>query len=183
MENLIHQLPWIGAVLALVGAFLFHRRVMAASPGNERMQELARAIQEGAMAFLKTEYRVLSLFVVAVAVGLWFLGEDKGGGIQTVIAFLCGAFASALAGWVGMHTATRAAVRTTQAARTGLAPALTIAFSSGTVMGLTVVGLGVLGIAFFHEAMNFSLKNLLGFSFGASSIEPLRGYGVKKRLG
>jgi K(+)-stimulated pyrophosphate-energized sodium pump len=170
MENLIHQLPWIGAALALVFAFLFHRRVMAASPGNERMQELARAIQEGAIAFLKTEYRVLSFFVVAVAGGLWFLGESKGGGLQTVIAFLFGAFASALAGWIGMHTATRAAVRTTEAARTGLAPALTIAFSSGTVMGLTVVGLGVLGITVFHEVMNFSLENLLGFSFGASSI-------------
>ena len=173
MDQLLNNLPWIGAGLALLGAILFQRKVMATSPGNDRMQELAKAIQEGAMAFLKTEYRVLSVFVAIVAVALYMLGDEKGGGMDTVIAFLSGAFASALAGWIGMHTATRAAVRTTEAARTGLAPALTVAFSSGTVMGLTVVGLGVLGIAVFTNLYGVdegALQKVLGFSFGASSI-------------
>ncbi|HBF23135.1 MAG TPA: sodium-translocating pyrophosphatase, partial [Planctomycetes bacterium] len=105
--------------------------------------------------------------------GLWFLGDAKGGGAETVLAFFAGAIASALAGWIGMHTATRAAVRTTEAAREGLAPALQVAFSSGTVMGLTVVGLGVLGLATFtclYGADELALQKVLGFSFGASSI-------------
>ncbi|HJM39830.1 MAG TPA: sodium-translocating pyrophosphatase [Planctomycetota bacterium] len=173
MEQLLTNLPWIGAGLALIGAFLFQRKVMSCSPGNDRMQELAKAIQEGAMAFLTTEYKVLAIFVVVVAGALYALGADMGGGMDTMVAFLAGAFASALAGWIGMHTATRAAVRTTEAARTGLAPALTVAFSSGTVMGLTVVGLGVLGIAIFttwYGTTETALQSVLGFSFGASSI-------------
>ena len=173
MQQLLDSLPWIGAGIALIGAFLYHRKVMSYSPGNDRMQELARAIQEGAVAFLKTEYKVLAIFVAVVAVALYWLGADMGGGMDTMVAFLAGAFASALAGWIGMHTATRAAVRTTEAARTGLAPALTVAFSSGTVMGLTVVGLGVLGIATFTNLFGTdinALQSVLGFSFGASSI-------------
>ena len=113
------------------------------------------------------------MFVVIVAGLLFALGEEKGGGPQTAIAFLAGAFASALAGWIGMHTATRAAVRTTEAARTGLAGALTVAFSSGTVMGMTVVGLGLLGVVGFSQLYGVTeagLQSVLGFSFGASSI-------------
>jgi K(+)-stimulated pyrophosphate-energized sodium pump len=166
-------LPWIGAAVALIAAFLFQRKVMSCSPGNDRMQELAKAIQEGAKAFLVTEYKILAIFVVLVAGALFLLPEDQGGGMNTVIAFLAGAFASALAGWIGMFTATRAAVRTTEAARTGLSGALTVAFSSGTVMGMTVVGLGVLGITIFTNWFGTSagaLQNVLGFSFGASSI-------------
>ena len=167
------NLPWIGAGLALVAAFYYQRKVMAASPGNETMQKLAKAIQDGAKAFLVTEYKVLAIFVAIAATAIYALGADMGGGIDTTIAFLAGAFASALAGWIGMHTATRAAVRTTEAARIGLSPALTIAFSSGTVMGLTVVGLGVLGVAIFTELYGITepgLQSVLGFSFGASSI-------------
>ncbi len=166
-------LPWIGAAIALVAAFLFQRKVMSASPGNDRMQELAKAIQDGAKAFLVTEYKILAVFVVIVAGALFLLPGDQGGGLNTVVAFLAGAFASALAGWIGMHTATRAAVRTTEAARSGLSGALTVAFSSGTVMGMTVVGLGVLGITVFTNLYGTdasALQNVLGFSFGASSI-------------
>jgi K(+)-stimulated pyrophosphate-energized sodium pump len=173
MEQLVTYLPWIGAGLALVFALMLQRKVMAAPAGNDRMQELAQAIQEGAKAFLVTEYKLLSVFVVIVAVLLFLLGEDKGGGAPTSVAFLGGAFASALAGWIGMHTATRAAVRTTEAARTGLAKALTVAFNSGAVMGMTVVGLGLLGIAIFSELNHTTsrgLQSVLGFSFGASSI-------------
>ncbi|MCP4092164.1 MAG: sodium-translocating pyrophosphatase [Planctomycetes bacterium] len=173
MDKLIEYLPWIGGAAALVMAFLVQMKVMAAPAGNERMAELAKAIQDGAKAFLVTEYKLLAIFVVVVAGGLFALGEDMGGGMPTMIAFLAGAFASALAGWIGMHTATRAAVRTTEAARTGLAPALKVAFGSGTVMGMTVVGLGVLGISIFvaiNGTSETGLQHVLGFSFGASSI-------------
>ncbi len=173
MEQLIEYLPWAGGVAAILMAILVQRKVMAAPAGNERMAELAKAIQDGAKAFLVTEYKLLAIFVIVVAGALFALGEDMGGGLSTVIVFLAGAFASGLAGWIGMHTATRAAVRTTEAARTGLAPALTVAFGSGTVMGMTVVGLGVLGISTFvmiNGTSEVGLQHVLGFSFGASSI-------------
>ena len=173
METILEYLPWIGGAAALIMAIMVQMKVMAAPAGNERMAELAKAIQDGAKAFLVTEYKLLAIFVAVVAVALFALGEDMGGGIDTVIAFLAGAFASATAGWIGMHTATRAAVRTTEAARTGLAPALKVAFGSGTVMGMTVVGLGVLGISLFvaiNGTSETGLQHVLGFSFGASSI-------------
>lgn len=173
MEQVVEYLPWIGAGLALVVAVLLQRKVMAAPAGTDRMQELATAIQEGAKAFLVTEYKLLAIFVAIVAGLLFLLGEDRGGGMPTAVAFLAGAAASGLAGWVGMHTATRAAVRTTEAARDGLAGALTVAFRSGTVMGLTVVGLGLLGVTLFttmYGTDERALEQVLGFSFGASSI-------------
>ena len=173
MEQLITYLPVAGGLAALIMAFLVYGKVMAAPAGNERMAELAKAIQEGAKAFFVTEYKLLAIFVVVVAGALFALGEDMGGGMQTMVAFLAGAIASAAAGWIGMHTATRAAVRTTEAARTGLGPALKVAFGSGTVMGMTVVGLGVLGLWAFIWINGTSvsgLQHVLGFSFGASSI-------------
>jgi len=173
METLVANLPWIGAIAALVFAFAAQRRVMRAPAGNERMAEIAAAVQQGAMAFLKTEYTILLGFVALASALLLLLGEDLGGGPQTVVAFLAGALASGLAGWIGMHTATRAAVRTTEAARTSLSGALSIAFGSGTVMGMTVVGLGILGIYAFSKLYGtdaVALQHVLGFSFGASSI-------------
>ena len=168
MESLISNLPWICAGIALVAAFVIQKKVMAAPAGNDTMQSLASAIQDGARAFLVTEYKLLSIFVVVAGAGLYVLPE--GGGLHTTIAFFSGAFASALAGWIGMHTATRAAVRTTEAAREGLAGALRVAFNSGTVMGMTVVGLGVLGITVFFLGLSYELQEVLGFSFGASAI-------------
>ncbi|MFK5955706.1 MAG: sodium-translocating pyrophosphatase [Planctomycetota bacterium] len=168
MDNMITILPWIGTAAALVMAALVYAKVMAAPAGNDTMQSLASAIQDGARAFLITEYKLLAIFVVVVGGGLYVLPE--GGGLHTMIAFFTGAFASALAGWIGMYTATRAAVRTTEAARTSLAGALKIAFGSGTVMGMTVVGLGVLGIAVFFLGFHYDLQQILGFSFGASAI-------------
>jgi len=168
MDNMITFLPWIGTAAALVMAALVYAKVMAAPAGNDTMQSLASAIQDGARAFLITEYKLLAIFVVVVGGGLYVLPE--GGGLYTMIAFFTGAFASALAGWIGMYTATRAAVRTTEAARTSLAGALKIAFGSGTVMGMTVVGLGVLGITVFFLGLNYDLQQILGFSFGASAI-------------
>jgi K(+)-stimulated pyrophosphate-energized sodium pump len=164
------------AILALVFAFLKYASIMNKDAGSEKMQEISRLIQEGAAAFLKAEYRWLVVFVVVVAAAIGISGQD-GLGAKTAIAFVCGALASGLAGYFGMHTATRSAVRTTQAATTSLQDALKIAFSSGTVMGMCVVGLGLLGVTVFTliyrgggEITEGVLEQVLGFSFGASSI-------------
>ncbi len=177
MDQILTHLPWIAAVAGLLIAFLLQRKVMASPAGDARMTEIAEAVQQGAMAFLKTEYTLLAGFVALAAAALFLLGEEQGGGLRTVVAFLAGAGASALAGWVGMHTATRAAVRTTEAAKSSLSKALTVAFSSGTVMGMCVVGLGVLGVWGFTTLYaseggpnEETMRAVLGFSFGASSI-------------
>ncbi len=166
MEIFIRLLAMALALGALVYASKLFAKIMAKDEGTEVMKTIARRIQVGAMAFLTTEYKILAIFVAIVAVVITaFLS------FWTALAFVCGAFASGLAGWIGMHTATRAAVRTTNAARRSLSEALDIAFSSGTVMGLTVVGLGLFGVTFFSWVYgNAGLDNALGFSFGASSI-------------
>ncbi|MAE46409.1 MAG: sodium-translocating pyrophosphatase, partial [Planctomycetes bacterium] len=124
-------------------------------------------------AFLKAEYKWLSIFVVVVAILIGISSAEDGLGINTAIAFVSGAVASALAGYFGMHTATRAAVRTTQAATNSLADALGVSFSSGVVMGMCVVGLalaGVVGFTMWFGTSTSGLEHVLGFSFGASSI-------------
>jgi K(+)-stimulated pyrophosphate-energized sodium pump len=146
------------------------------------MRDIASQIQVGAMAFLNREYRVLAIFVVVVAFLLALMnlgGEDQSPLIA--VAFLGGAGASAVAGWIGMRVATNANVRTTYAARTGLAPALDVAFSGGTVMGMVVVGLALLGLSLLFmwflgmfgmdvDGMRKVLNTVTGFSMGASSI-------------
>ncbi|QDV08933.1 Putative K(+)-stimulated pyrophosphate-energized sodium pump [Planctomycetes bacterium Poly30] len=163
------------AVAALIFAIVKYFAIMKQDAGDAKMQEISKQVQEGAAAFLKAEYTWLSLFVIAVGAAIFFSDPAQGLGQKTAIAFVSGAAASAIAGYFGMHTATRAAVRTTQAARTGLSEALDVSFSSGIVMGMSVVGLALLGITIFvHQyAPDFSAKGLeyvLGFSFGASSI-------------
>jgi K(+)-stimulated pyrophosphate-energized sodium pump len=167
----------VAALLALVFAVLTYFKIMRHSPGDQRMQDISRLVQEGAAAFLKSEYKWLAVFVAIVGIVIGVSDPAKGLGPRTATAFVAGAFASALAGYFGMHTATRAAVRTTQAARTGLNEALRVAFSSGSVMGLTVVGLALLGIVIFSYFYGKEsgltsqvLEQVLGFSFGASSI-------------
>ncbi len=167
----------LAAVAALIFALIKYGAIMRRDAGTERMQEISRQVQEGAASFLKAEYRWLVVFVVIVFGAIFFSSSENGLGPRTAIAFLSGAFASALAGYFGMHTATRAAVRTTQAARDSLTSALGISFSSGVVMGMSVVGLAVLGLSIFtlvfsHNGIFDSkvLENVLGFSFGASSI-------------
>ena len=158
------------SVVALLYAWTKQQQIMAEDEGNDTMKKIAGQIQAGAMAFLKTEYKWLSFFVVVVAAVMFAVGDL---GYKTAIAFILGASASGLAGWIGMYTATRAAVRTTQAARTGLSKALDIAFSSGSVMGLCVVGLGLGGLTILTMLYGHSateLESVLGFSFGASSI-------------
>jgi len=158
------------AVLALIYTAFVAESVKRRKAGTEKMQEIAGYIREGAMAFLKREYYILAVFIILVAVVLaYFINYG------TALAFVLGSFLSALAGNIGMRIATAASVRTTQAARKSLNNALGIAFKSGSVMGLIVVGLGLLGIlvlflGFGVEANIQNLNLILGFSFGASSI-------------
>jgi K(+)-stimulated pyrophosphate-energized sodium pump len=168
------QGAYLGAglsILALLYAFYLNGWIKGQSAGTDRMKELAGAVQEGAMAFLRTEYKILSGFALLVAVAL-AVGVNK----ETAISYVVGAIASGVAGWIGMKTATLSAVRTTEAAKSGLAGALTVAFRSGAVMGLTVVGLGLLGVSILFTYWKGQLADvnfiapLFGFSFGASSI-------------
>jgi K(+)-stimulated pyrophosphate-energized sodium pump len=146
---LLYVVPAAGAA-ALIFAWIKASWIGRQDPGTERMQEIAGYVQEGAMAFLKREYRVLAVFVLAVAALLAVansVGEANPAKNPLIaVAFIFGALCSALAGWFGMKVATSANVRTTNAARTGLNGALQVAFSGGTVMGMAVVGLAILGL-------------------------------------
>jgi K(+)-stimulated pyrophosphate-energized sodium pump len=162
MEYSVYVL--ISGVLALVAALLFAIGIIRKDAGNKKMQEIAHAIHHGALAFLFREYKVMAIFAIVVFFILGFF-------LNWVIAlsFIIGAFLSVLSGFIGMYVATKANVRTTQAATKSLAKALRIAFGSGAVMGLSVVGLGVIGITVLY--LIFKDPNLIiGFSFGASSV-------------
>jgi len=152
------------SVIALAYAGYLSVRILKADQGTEKMKEISQAIQEGAMAFLSREYKMVSIFVAVVFVLLTvFLNW------QTAVTFLAGAVISATTGYIGMRIATKANVRTTNAAREGLAGALKIAFSSGAVMGFSVVGFGLLGITILYLIFG-DPKLIFGFGFGASSI-------------
>lgn len=172
MEHLLYLAPLLG-VAALIFAFILAQRIEKAEPGNQRMQELGKAIHDGAMAFLGRQYRTLVLFVIIVAVGLVFaIGaaqQDYIIGFYTAISFVVGAAFSALAGNIGMRIATKANTRTAHAAGKGINPALTIAFSGGAVMGMAVVGLGVLGVGVLYFIFR-DAEIVNGFALGASSI-------------
>ena len=178
MQNLVYAVPAAG-VLALLFAWMKASWVSKQDPGDANMVEIAAQIQEGALAFLRAEYRVLSMFVVVVAaiLGVAYYG-DPARGWQIAGAFVVGAVSSAAAGWIGMKVATNANVRTTAAARIGLAPALNVAFSGGAVMGMTVVGLATIGLSVlylvFINVLGWDLTRtvnvITGFSMGASSI-------------
>ena len=189
MEMIVKSLPLFG-ILALGFVFWKNSWVSKQDEGDAKMKRIAQNISDGAMSFLKAEYKVLSIFVLAVAVLLYFKGESDmrdGEDISSgwlAFSFIVGAICSALAGFIGMKVATKANVRTTQAAKTSLGKALEVAFSGGSVMGLGVVGLGVLGLSslfwlygdIYNIPSNDPLKleivlNILaGFSLGASSI-------------
>ena len=174
-QQLYFALGWGAPFAAAVFAFFLIRTINNRDPGTEVMQRIAALIRSGAMAFLRTEYTVLAGFVGLMFVILvLFLPENA---LLTGVSFLIGSSLSAIAGWVGMRTATGAAVRTTFAATTGLAPALRVAFSSGAVMGLTVVALGTSGVAILYYLFGglsgngpIAIEQLFGFSLGASSI-------------
>ncbi len=175
LENLFYALGIAAPLAAGAFAFLLKARIDRADPGTEKMQRIAAQIRSGAMAFLRVEYTYLAGFVVVMFAVLAALLPVEG--LRTALSFLLGAAASALAGWIGMRTATSANVRTTSAARTGLAPALQVAFSSGAVMGLTCVALGTAGISLLYIAFGglsgagpAASSIIFGFSLGASSI-------------
>ena len=157
----------LAGLIALVFAFFLAGKVNRAEVGNERMAELSNAINEGAMAFLGREYKMLSVFVIIVAVIMTFVPSL---GWQTALSFIIGAIFSALAGFIGMQIATKSNARTTNAAQTGLNEALTVAFSGGSVMGMSVVGLGTLGLGILYIFFADNVEFLRGFAFGASSI-------------
>ncbi len=186
MNTIMIYLPIAMAFIGL--AFMFAKRawVLKQDPGDGKMKEISDYIYEGALAFLKAEYRLLTFFVIGASIvlaGISFFVPTTH--ILIVVAFIFGAFFSALAGNMGMKIATKTNVRTTQAARTSLPQALKVSFGGGTVMGLGVAGLAVLGLTtffifFFHffmngvwtstEDMTIVLETLAGFSLGAESI-------------
>ncbi len=179
MNNLLVALG--AGVIALLFAAWTARRVLAEDEGTEAMKQIARAIQEGAAAFLRREYTFLAVFVVIVAVALAvFVDYDvldrfgpQHGELtdlpRTAVAYVLGAVSSALAGFVGMYIAVRANVRTAAKAREGLNPGLRVAFNSGAVMGITVTGISVIGLAVVYLVTQ-DTQPLTGYAFGASSI-------------
>ncbi|TLF40982.1 sodium-translocating pyrophosphatase [Maribacter aurantiacus] len=177
MDLIVKFLPAFG-LLALAYVFIKSSWVSKQDVGSEKMARIAKNIADGAMSFLKAEYKILAVFVAAVAVLLFFKGTNEvGSNGMVAVSFVVGAICSALAGFIGMKVATKANVRTTQAARTSLGKALEVAFAGGAVMGLGVVGLGVLGLSslfMIYSGQGWSLGEVLnvlsGFSLGASSI-------------
>ncbi len=162
--NILFIAPVIGVIAILFG-LMKSSYVGKQDPGNERMKEISGYIHEGAMAFLQREYKALVVFVVVLAAVL-FIAIDW----RTAVCFVVGAAFSVAAGYIGMNTATKANVRTAQAAHAhGMGKALDIAFSGGAVMGLVVVGLGILGISVFYLWFG-DASIITGFSLGASSI-------------
>ena len=164
MENLIWLAPVL-AVIALIFAGIKTAKVSKADPGTERMKEIAGSIAEGARAFLFAEYKILVIFVIVLflLIGIFISW-------MTAVCFLVGAIFSVAAGYVGMNVATKANVRTANAARTsGMNRALSVAFSGGSVMGMCVVGLGLLGCGLIYIFTD-NVEILTGFSLGASSI-------------
>ena len=170
----------IGAgMLAMLYSFWKTGWINKQDQGTEKMERIGSNIADGAMSFLKAEYRVLAVFIVVVAVLLGFanVGNSESSAL-IALSFITGALTSGLAGFLGMRVATKANNRTTHAARTGLAPALKVAFAGGSVMGLSVVGLGIIGLgtlftfyqSFFEADYQKILTVISGFSLGASSI-------------
>ena len=181
MQTILYLIP-IAGLIALLYTFIKSSWVSKQEGGTERMGRISESIAAGAMAFLKAEYRVLAIFVVAVAILLGVSANPETSSWMVAISFVVGAVCSGLAGFIGMRVATKANVRTTNAARTSLGKGLEVAFAGGSVMGLGVVGLGVLGLSLLlitfgsifglegAGAVNKVLAIVTGFSFGASSI-------------
>src|SRR5690349_24807261 len=184
MDNLIYLVPAMG-IIGLLYTFVKYAWVSKQDAGTDRMKEISRYIAEGAMAFLKAEWKILSIFVLITALLLAFMGSRNPNSHPAIaLSFIVGAFFSALAGYIGMRIATKANVRTAHAARTSLSKALAVSFTGGSVMGLGVAGLAVLGLgglfiilkavfapdaAVNSEEMVRTIEILTGFSLGAES--------------
>ena len=170
MESIIVALAAGG--VAILFAAITAMRVLKSDPGNERMRAIGDAIRDGSGTFLRREYTILAPFVILVAVGLWALIDLwtlNNTVPETAIAYLAGTICSATAGFIGMNVAVRANVRTAASAMRGLNPALRVAFNSGSVMGVTVVGIGLLGVTILYMIFK-DVTVVAGFGFGASSI-------------
>ena len=186
MEQNVIYIPLVLSVIGLVYMFIRARWVKKQASGSERMQEISKAIKEGALAFLNAEYRLLLIFVIVASVALFGISVAVDTTSWMIVpAFVFGAFFSALAGNIGMRIATDANARTAEAAKTSLPKALQVSFGGGTVMGLGVAGLAVLGLTLlfmflvaqfigqegsFYDNMTIVLETLAGFSLGAESI-------------
>lgn len=163
MNNLVYWAIGSGLVAVLYGAYLI-RRILSAPEGDKKMTEISQAIQEGSSAFLMRQYRTIAYVAVVVCAIIWWQIN-----MATAIGFLVGAVFSALAGIIGMNISVRANVRTAQAAKTGMAEALSMAFAGGTVTGILVVGLGLLSVAGYY-AITKDVTPLIGLGFGGSLI-------------
>ena len=185
MDNLIYVIPAMG-IVGLLYTYLKSVWVSKQDAGNERMKEISTYIAEGAMAFLKAEWKILTYFVIIGALLLGLMGVSNSNSHWSIaLTFIAGAFCSASAGYIGMRVATKANVRTAQAARTSLSKALQVSFTGGSVMGLGVAGLAVLGLGTLFiilkavfaphagvdsDEMKRTIEILTGFSLGAESI-------------
>ena len=154
----------ISSVVAIVYGLFIAKGVLKMNAGNEKMRSIAGAIAEGAKAYLNRQYKTIGIIAVILFFVLWiFLG------INSALGFILGAVLSGIAGYVGMNISIRANSRTAEAAKTGLSQALSVAFRGGSVTGLLVVGLALLGVAGFFALTN-DIKALIGFGFGGSLI-------------
>ena len=154
----------ISSVVVIMYGLILAKTILRKSEGNEKMKSVAGAIAEGAKAYLNRQYKTIGIIAVVLFFILWF-----GLGFTSAIGFIVGAILSSLAGYVGMNVSVRANVRTAEAAKIGLREALSVAFNGGTVTGLLVVGLALLGVAAFFAITN-DVKALIGFGFGGSLI-------------
>lgn len=157
-------IAFVSAGIAILYGTFLTRWILKLPKGDEKMQSIAKAIQEGARAFLNRQYRTIALIAMVVFILLWLFLD-----LKIAIGFLVGAFLSALAGYIGMSVAVRANVRTTEAAKQGLKKALSVSAKGGAVTGLFVVGLGLLGVAGYY-AITKDLTALIGLGFGGSLI-------------
>ncbi|WP_313717586.1 sodium/proton-translocating pyrophosphatase, partial [Kaistella carnis] len=183
--DLFYLVPIFG-IIALIYTFVQSSWVSKQNAGNDRMKEIAGHISDGAMAFLKAEYKIMGYFVIIVAVLLALMGATNANSHWTIgISFVLGAILSALAGFIGMKIATKSNVRTAEAAKTSLSKALKVSFAGGSVMGMGVAGLAVLGLGGLYLIikqifapgagvdsleMEKTIEILTGFSLGAESI-------------
>src|SRR3989339_792311 len=156
----------ISSVIAIVYGLFLAKSILKKSPGNARMQEIAKAIEEGASAYLNKQYKTIGIIAVILFFVIGFIPKL---GWTMAFGFIVGAIFSALAGYIGMNVSVRANVRTTEAARSGINEALSLAFKGGTVTGLLVVGLALLGVTLFY-AITKDVTALIGLGFGASLI-------------